>query len=148
MSSFTIAAFIVIFDKKNRVLLCHRRDLDIWNLPGGAVESGELPTDAVIRETFEETGLNIKVKALVGVYGKNNRDELVFVFTGRVVGGKLKETAESDENRYFKLDELPDNTIPKHIERIQDASEKNSKPVFRLQNGLSAREHLKKLNKK
>jgi 8-oxo-dGTP pyrophosphatase MutT (NUDIX family) len=36
--------------------LCHRRDLDLWNLPGGGVQSGELPTEAVIRETQEETG--------------------------------------------------------------------------------------------
>jgi ADP-ribose pyrophosphatase YjhB (NUDIX family) len=148
MTNFTIGAFVVLFDKKDRVLLCHRRDLDIWNLPGGAVESGEMPTDAAVRETREETGLKIKIKDLLGIYGKDHRDELVFVFSGKVTGGKLKKTAESDENRYFKLDKLPENTIPKHVERIRDATKENSKPIFKMQNGLSARQLLKKLRKK
>jgi 8-oxo-dGTP pyrophosphatase MutT (NUDIX family) len=53
----SLGAFAIIFDEQNRVLLSHRRDMDLWNLPGGGVESGELPTEAVIREVKEETGL-------------------------------------------------------------------------------------------
>ena len=64
MTNFSISSFVVIFDEKKRVLLSHRRDQDIWNLPGGGMEIGELPPEAVIRETFEETGLKIKVKRL------------------------------------------------------------------------------------
>jgi len=146
MANFIVGSFVVIFDKKDRVLLSHRRDLDIWNLPGGSVESGELPTDAAVRETYEETGLNIEIKDLVGVYGKLNRDELVFVFTGKAIGGKLMPTREADESRYFMIKDLPENTIPKHIERIWDATQKKSLPVFRWQQGLSAREWLKKLD--
>ena len=145
MTQFTVGSFVVLFDKKDRVLLSHRRDLDIWNLPGGGVESGELPNEAAIRETWEETGLKIKITRLVGVYGKTHRDELIFVFAGKVIGGKLKETDEADQSRYFKLDKLPENTIPKHVERIWDAIEDKKQPVFRWQQGLSAREWLKKL---
>ncbi len=131
MTKYNIGAFVVIFDKKSRVLLCHRRDMDIWNLPGGGVENGELPDEAAIRETREETGLKVKIKDLVGIYGKPHRDELVFVFIGEVVSGKLKVTPESDESRYFKTKKLPVNTIPKHVERIRDAKKKTS------QTGLS-----------
>lgn len=53
---FSIGAFAIILDEQSRVLLCHRRDFDVWNLPGGGVENGELPTEAVIREVREETG--------------------------------------------------------------------------------------------
>jgi ADP-ribose pyrophosphatase YjhB (NUDIX family) len=148
MAYFTIASFVVLFDKKDRVLLSHRRDLDIWNLPGGGVESGELPTEAAIRETREETGLKIKIDRMVGVYGKPHRDELIFVFIGQVIGGKLKVTDEADQSRYFRLDKLPKNTIPKHVERIQDAINGKKQPVFRRQHSLSAREWLKKLVKR
>ncbi len=47
---FTLGAFAVIFDQNDRVLLCHRTDCDLWNLPGGKLEENELPTDAVVRE--------------------------------------------------------------------------------------------------
>ena len=59
---FTIGTFAIIFDDQGRVLLCHRRDLDVWNLPGGGLESGELPTEAVLREVKEETGLKVVVE--------------------------------------------------------------------------------------
>jgi hypothetical protein len=47
---FTIGAFEFIFDEQDRILLCHRRDLNVWNLPGGGIESGELPTNTGPRE--------------------------------------------------------------------------------------------------
>lgn len=144
MTTFTIRSFAVIFDNKNRVLLSHRRDLDIWNLPGGRLENGELPPEAAVRETREETGLKIKIKRLVGVYGKPHRDELIFVFTAIVIGGKIRATPEADESRYFKLKKIPKNTIPKHLERIHDAARMSKYPFFRWQDSLSAREWLKK----
>jgi 8-oxo-dGTP diphosphatase len=147
MTLYTIGSFVVIFDKKKRVLLSHRRDLDIWNLPGGGVESGELPNEAAVRETLEETGLEIKIKRLVGIYGKTNRDEIVFLYQGKVVGGKIKKTEEADRSRFFKLTKLPENTIPKHRERIFDAVMKKSSTVHRVQRGPSAREKIKQINK-
>ena len=60
-----------------RVLLCHRRDHDLWNLPGGALEHGEAPRDGVIREVKEETGLEVEVSGLAGVYSKPEADDVV-----------------------------------------------------------------------
>jgi 8-oxo-dGTP diphosphatase len=136
---FTIGAFAIISDQQGRVLLCHRRDMDAWNLPGGGVESGELPTEAVIREVREETGLEAAVERLVGVYGKTDRDELVFSFICRVVGGQLTVTDESDECRFFPVAQLPSNTSPKHVERIQVAAQVEGQPIFRRQTGPSTR---------
>jgi 8-oxo-dGTP diphosphatase len=147
MTKYNIGAFIVIFDKKGRVLLSHRRDLDIWNLPGGGVEDGELPDEAAIRETLEETGLKVKIKDLVGIYGKPHRDEIAFVFIGKIVGGNLMVTAESDDSRYFTIKKIPVNTIPKHVERILDAEKNRDKPLFRWQHSLSAREWLDQIGK-
>jgi 8-oxo-dGTP diphosphatase len=141
---FSVGAFAIIFDEHARILLCHRRDLDLWNLPGGAVESGELPTEAVIRETEEETGLRVVVERLVGVYGKAEKDEFVFSFLCRVVGGQLSVTDEADECRYFEFDAIPSNTPPKQVERIRDAVGHGPQPIFRRQTAPSARELLQK----
>ena len=148
MTKFNIGAFVAIFDNKDRILLSHRRDLDIWNLPGGNLEKGELPTEAAVRETKEETGLKIKIKELVGVYGKPHRNELAFVFLGKVKGGKLKKTKEADKHRFFKLKKIPENTIPKHVERVKDANRENDKIAIYNQKSISGRKLLKKLRKK
>ena len=143
MPKYTIGAYAVIIDKKDRILLSHRRDLDLWNLPGGHVEKGELPTEAVIRETKEETGLKIKVKSMIGIYKKSQIDRFDFVFLGKKNGGKLKKTKAADKHRFFKYKKIPKNTLPKHMEQIQDAVREQEKIVFSKQKNLSARKYLK-----
>ena len=136
---FTIAAFAIIFDTDGQVLLCHRRDMDAWNLPGGGLEPGELPNECVVREIHEETGLVAEVEKLVGVYGKPGRNEVIFSFICKITGGELSLTNESDNNRYFPPDNLPPNTLYKHAERIWDAAAHRNggeQPLFRKQYSL------------
>lgn len=130
---FSLGAFAVIQDADGRVLLCHRRDMDLWNLPGGRVEAGELPTEAVIRETREETGLEIVVRRLTGVYGKPGANDLVFVFLCDAMGGILTRGDEADDLHYFEAGRFPPNTIEFHVQRIADARGGDSQPVFRRQ---------------
>jgi 8-oxo-dGTP diphosphatase len=130
---FTIGAFAVIFDDDGQVLLCHRRDMDAWNLPGGGLEPGELPDECVIREVHEETGLVVVVDRLVGVYNKKGRSDLVFAFVCRITGGRLCETDESDACAYFDPEMLPSNMLFMHIERIWDAVHGERQPFFRRQ---------------
>lgn len=136
---WNLGAFGIIFDVQGRVLLCHRRDMDAWNLPGGGIESGELPTEATIREVKEETGLDVVIERLVGVYGKPDKPtSLVFSFVCRVTGGELDLTDESDDTRYFAIDNIPPNTFPRQVERIHDAVRLPSQPVFTRLKALSA----------
>lgn len=139
-SLFSIAAFAIIFNESDQVLLCHRRDKDMWNLPGGGVEKGELPDEAVIREVKEETGLDVEIEKLSGIYGKQYKDELVFTFICRVVGGELTATSESSDIQFFPVDELPGNTLIKHVERITDAKLNNPQPVFYRQTSPPTRQ--------
>lgn len=63
-----VAAYAVV-ERRGRLLLTHwrRGHMHGWTLPGGGLESGEDPRDAVVREVFEETGLEARVGKLLGV---------------------------------------------------------------------------------
>jgi 8-oxo-dGTP diphosphatase len=58
-----------IFDDAGRLLLVRQRDDAIWSTPGGFIEPDERPSDAVVRETWEETGLLVSADRIVAVYG-------------------------------------------------------------------------------
>ena len=117
---FRIGVFALIFDE-GRILLGHRRDIDWWNLPGGGMEAGETVDEALRREVREETGLEVEVEQLVGVYSKPQKQEVVLTFRCCVIGGTLQASEENRENRYFAPDSVPSNTLPKHRQRIEDA---------------------------
>lgn len=134
---FSIGAFAIIFDESGKVLLSHRPDLDIWNLPGGGVETRELPTEAVIREVKEETGLDVVIERLVGVYGKVDKDEIVFAFVCRVAGGQLALSDEADQHCFFAVGQIPANMPHKQTERILDALNLTAQPIFRRQTAPS-----------
>jgi mutator protein MutT len=126
----------MIFNDAGEVLLCRRNDIDAWNLPGGGVEQGESPWDAVVRETREEVGLAVEVERLAGIYAKPDQDEVVFSFVCRIVGGEMTTSDEADEVRYFPPNQLPANTLPRQVQRIHDALS-SPDPVLREQPGPS-----------
>lgn len=120
-AQFRIGVFGVILED-GKVLLGLRRDIDWWNLPGGGMELGETVDEALCREVLEETGLQVRVGRLVGVYSKPQKGEVVLTFLCSITGGDVVETEETRECRFFALDALPANTLPKHAERIRDAA--------------------------
>ena len=123
----------VIFNEdRTKALLTRRTDNGLWCIPGGAMEAGESAAEACIREVWEETGLNVEVKRLVGVYSNphqlavyadgNNAHIIVMSFEVEVVGGELGLSNETTEAGYFSMSEME--TMPmhgKHKERVQDA---------------------------
>src|SRR6266516_7245273 len=117
---FRIGVFALIFDDEGRILMGHRRDVDWWNLPGGGMEAGETVDEALCREVREETGLEVEVEQLVGVYSKPQKQEVVLTFRCRIIGGTLHATEEIRESRYFAPSTLPSNTPPKHRQRVDD----------------------------
>lgn len=144
----TLGAFAVVFDSDDRILVSHRRDVDLWNLPGGRVRVGELPDAAVVREVREETGLDVEVIRLTGVYGRNDgRADIVFTFECAILGGSLVATEEADRHEWFAVDQLPVNTIPKQVARIRDALLRQAMPVFRTLSEPSGRQWLEILDR-
>jgi 8-oxo-dGTP diphosphatase len=133
---FRIGVYALIF-KDAQVLLALRRDIDWWNLPGGGMELGETVEEAVCREVSEETGLEVEVERLIGVYSKPQKQEVVLAFRCRILGGILQETEESRECRFFLPSELPANTLPKHRQRIEDAISNQPEAILRAQRSSS-----------
>ena len=125
---FTVGAFAIILDSQQQVLLCHRRDMDRWNLPGGGVLDGETPWEAVVREVQEEVGLLVGVERLLGVYAYPPRNDLVFSFLCTVQSGEPNESDEADAVRYFALEDLPANLHLHHHLRIKDFVEQSTTP--------------------
>ncbi len=138
-----LAAFATIRDTDGRVLLVRRRDIDIWESPGGTAEQHESAADAVIRETSEETGLRITAQDIAGLYWRPNKDTLVVQFLCDVTGKSPQQTDEAAEIRYFAVDRLPERLAPVVRERIEDSV--TSPGIFRTQEGLGARDFLASL---
>ena len=124
----------LIFDEQRHILLTRRADNGQWCLPGGAVESGESVAEACEREVFEETGLNVRVKRLVGVYSHpdqlvvypdGNRAYIVALhFEAEVLGGRLGLSNETTDFGYFTLEEIQGmELLGRHKERIIDTLE-------------------------
>jgi len=83
-------AHVLATDDRGRILVVRTTYLGPeWMLPGGRVERGETPHAAAVRETREETGLQVQVDRLVLVDAHRSRD-VSFVFLGRVEGGQLE----------------------------------------------------------
>ena len=137
---FRIGVFALIFDDQGHILLGHRRDTDWWNLPGGGMELGETVDEALCREVREETGLEVEVEQLVGVYSKPQKQEVVLTFRCQVTAGSLQPTEEISESRYFPPDSLPENTLPKHRQRIEDALLNQCAAIIRAQRTSTAQD--------
>ena len=110
--------------KEGQVLLTKRDDFHVWCLPSGGVEFGETVADAAMRETREETGLEINLTRLVGLYSRIGAitDIHAVHFSAVPTGGKLRTQAgETLEVKYFPVDKLPREMIFGHQRRISDA---------------------------
>ena len=127
------AAAIIFDENREKVLLTQRSDNGRWCLPGGGMDPGESASEACIRETMEETGLEVRVTRLVGIYTSpdliieyadgNCWQPVAMTFEADVVGGELRLSDETTDYGYFLVDRLDDvDLMEHHLERIQDAA--------------------------
>jgi ADP-ribose pyrophosphatase YjhB (NUDIX family) len=104
-----------IIEKENKLLLIKRKHepfKDAWNIPAGYIEIDEHPEQAIIRETYEETNLEIECIKLENVFHFDNDPRgngLLVVYSCRVISGIAIESEEAYSPSYFDKDHLPMN---------------------------------------
>lgn len=114
-----------MFDESGRVLLQKRGDSNKWGFPGGAIELGETPEEAAIRELKEETGLDVTIDSLIGIYtdsdmkypNGDNAQSIAIVYKLKALSGELIcDNKETIDLKFFDVDKLPEMFCKQHEE--------------------------------
>ena len=119
-NSLVPAASVIVVDADGQVLMIRRTDSGNYSLPGGVMELGESIAEAAIREAKEETGFDVAITGVIGIYSDPGhlieytsdgevRQEFTTVFSAHLVGGKATLSSESSEVTWID---------PKAIERV------------------------------
>ncbi|TCZ79317.1 NUDIX hydrolase [Paenibacillus albiflavus] len=102
-----VSAAAIVINGKNELLLIKgpRRG---WEMPGGQVEVGESLTHAAIRETKEESGIDIEIIKFCGIFQNVGNSICNTLFLAKPIGGELIRSSESLESGFFPIDEALD----------------------------------------
>jgi 8-oxo-dGTP diphosphatase len=112
MKSPLLTVDTVVTENSSILLIKRKNDpyRGFWALPGGFVEYGETVENAAVRETKEETGVDVKLGDLVGVYSDPNRDPrghtVTVCYLGIKTGGIVRPATDAEDARYFDLKEI------------------------------------------
>ena len=131
---------VIVVDDSGWVLLEKRSDNGMWGLPGGGIEPGESVCETALREVKEETGLDIEITGLVGVYSEPWTGRIVtypdngdvrhlvdIVLISEMISGEMVISSESLDLRFFNPDSFPLDLVPPAIQPLEDfvAGKKN-----------------------
>ena len=131
----------IVTNEAGELLLVHKTDNNRWALPGGGLDPGESIAQAVVRETKEETGMDIEVIGIVGLYTNPHhviayddgevRQQCSVCFTTHLVGGQISTSSETSEVEFVPLGRLDDLDIhPSMRLRIDHWHENRSAPYI------------------
>jgi ADP-ribose pyrophosphatase YjhB (NUDIX family) len=123
MSSVSVNVAVM---QDGNILLTQREDFETWVLPSGRVEEGESLAQAAIREAKEETGIEVELTRLVGIYSRKGTmyPGYTALFAARPVGGERKlQPGETIAVEWFPFEEIPTPLSVGQARRIRDAIE-------------------------
>ena len=118
-----------LLNENGEVLLQKRGKENVWGFPGGILELGETPEMGAIREVKEETGLDVEVGALLGVYtdvdvryaSGDLAQTIVIAYELKQIGGELFcDNQETVDLQYFPLDATPKLFCQQHEDMLAD----------------------------
>jgi ADP-ribose pyrophosphatase YjhB (NUDIX family) len=131
--SVSVAGIVVRDD--DRVLVIRREDNGQWEAPGGVLELDESFEDGVRREVLEETGLQVTVERLTGVYKNLTRGIVALVYRCSPADGDTHRTAEAREVRWMTREEVQSAMNPAFAVRVLDVFEEA--PRSRAHDGVN-----------
>ncbi len=135
-------ASALIFDPpREKILLTRREDNGRWCLPGGGMDPGESAAEACVREVLEETGLEVRVTKLVGIYTTpdlliefpdgDKIQPVAFSFEAEITGGELGLSDETTDFGWYTVAEMEAmDTVENHVQRIHDALKNRPEAIF------------------
>lgn len=125
-----VSAAAIVLNDQNEILLIKgpRRG---WEMPGGQVEEGESIRDAAIRETKEESGIDIEIIKFCGIYQNVTRSICNTLFLAKAIGGEPTTSPESLEVGFFPIEQaLQMVTNGNFRERIEHCLNEATHPFF------------------
>jgi len=113
-------------DKKGRILLVKRKIEPCkgkWALPCGFMEIDETPIQGTLRELKEETGIDGKVKRLIGVYSNNSKLHgylVTIIYEAKAAGGELCAGDDAEEAVFYEIKDMPEIVFSSHLEAVKE----------------------------
>ena len=131
----------IVADGQGRIALVKRKDNELWALPGGGMELGESIEQGAVREVKEETGLDVEVDGLVGVYTNPQhvmayddgevRQQFSLCFTTKLLGGELQFDDESTDIAWVAEGDLASHQMhPSMRLRVQHFFDRRALPYL------------------
>ena len=116
-------AVVVLVSSSSKLLFVQRGaepQIGKWCFPGGYVDRGEEVEAAARREVREETGLEVDITRLIGVYSLEANPVIVVAYSGRIAGGELVAGTDAQDADWFEAGALPDLAFPHNVLIIED----------------------------
>ena len=126
-------AAAVVVEQDEKLLMVRRAiqpGIGLWSFPGGYVDQGEVVEKAAAREVLEETGLQVDIIALLGIFSEDGHPVVLAAYGGKQVGGEIIPGDEVLEMGFFSPNGLPPLAFSRDLQ-VLDAWQRlkaNSKP--------------------
>ena len=124
-------AAVVVVGRDDRVLMVRRANqpgYGLWSVPGGYVDRGEVVEAAAAREVREETGLEVAIGGLLGLFSQAGNPVIVAAFAGVETGGLLRAGPETLAVEFFPQDALPPLAFPRDAQMLKLWAEDQRRP--------------------
>jgi len=121
---------VVLNPNKDKIVTVKRCDVPVWVLPGGGIDFGETPENAVVREVFEETGLKVEIVRKVGEYYPSHPlAQYTYVFECSPIDGQPAKGSETRDISFASINMLPEPFLPVHQYWIDDTLQQSQELI-------------------